>query len=239
MEAHLKAVLFDLDGTLLINDMRRVFLPRYFELLSAQAAGVMPRDEFMARLMQATQAMVANDGRATNKEVFDAAFFPLPGGRSDAEWAAVFDRFYEVEFPKLQPFAEAAPEARRVVQRAFDLGYQVTVATNPLFPEAAIRQRLEWAGVGDLPFERVTHYENSRAAKPNLLYFQQILAELGCAAEESLMIGDEEMDMVAAHLGCVTFWIEQPGVELDAAIPEPTYRGALSDVIPVLEEHAG
>lgn len=238
MEARLKAVLFDLDGTLLVNDMRRVFLPRYFELLSARAEGVMPPDEFMARLMRATEAMVRNDGRATNKEVFDAAFFPLPG-RSQAEWEEVFDRFYEVEFPKLRPFAEAAPDARRVVQRAFDLGYRVAVATNPLFPKAAIQQRLEWAGVGDMPFEWVTHYENSRAAKPNLLYFQNILAELGCEPTESLMIGDEEMDMVAAHLGCVTYWIEQDGVELDPKIPAPTYRGTLSEVIPVLEEHAG
>jgi len=237
MKSRLRAVLFDLDGTLLANDMRRVFLPRYFELLSAQVGGVMPPDEFVARLMRATEAMVHNDGQATNKEVFDAAFFPLPG-RSQAEWQKVFERFYQVEFPKLRPYAEAAPDARRVVQRAFDLGYQVAVATNPLFPEAAIRQRLEWAGVGDLPFELVTHYENSRAAKPNLLYFENILAMLGCEPAESLMIGDEEMDMVAAHLGCVTFWIEQPGVELDPHIPEPTYRGALSDVIPVLEEHA-
>ena len=40
------------------------------------------------------------------------------------------------------------------------------LATNPMFPESAIRDRMDWAGVGDLPWELVTSYENMHHCKP-------------------------------------------------------------------------
>jgi len=43
------------------------------------------------------------------------------------------------------------PEARSVVQAVFDAGYDVVIATNPLFPDTAIRQRMEWADVAEFP----------------------------------------------------------------------------------------
>lgn len=78
MKSAIRAVLFDLDGTLLDSDMNE-FLPHYLRLLSARMAAILPPDEFVAHLMQASDAMVVNDGRATNEEVFAAAFYPLIG----------------------------------------------------------------------------------------------------------------------------------------------------------------
>ena len=106
----------------------------------------------------------------------------------------------------------------------------MVIATNPLFPATAIEQRLEWAGVADFPYRLVTTFENSRAAKPNLLYFEQILETIGRLAEESLVVGDEDMDMVAAHLGCPTFLVPGPRTKLSPTTPKPTYRGTLMDL---------
>jgi FMN phosphatase YigB (HAD superfamily) len=224
----IKAILFDLDGTLLDSNMD-VFLPHYLKLLSACTAHILPPGEFIAHLMQASNAMVTNDGRETNEEVFAKAFHPLIG-RSREEMEPIFSGFYAHDFPLLQQHTVRKPEARQVVQQAFDLGCKVVIATNPVFPATAIEQRLDWAGVADFPYHLVTTYENSRAAKPNVLYFEQILAAICQRPEASLVVGDEDMDMVAAHLGCPTFLVPGLRTELAPTTPEPTYRGTLADL---------
>ncbi|MBC8449304.1 MAG: HAD family hydrolase [Chloroflexi bacterium] len=223
-----KAILFDLDGTLLDNDMN-TFLPHYFQRLAARVAHILPPDEFISRLLQASDAMLANDGSDTNEEIFAAAFFPL-AGHSRQELEPVFMDFYARDFPALRPYTRCQPEARQVVQLAFDLGCDVVIATNPLFPATAIEQRLAWAAVADFPYRLVTTYENSRACKPNLLYFQHILAHIGQPAQACLIVGDEDWDMVAAHLGCATFLVPGPATDLNPATPQPTYRGTLADL---------
>jgi FMN phosphatase YigB (HAD superfamily) len=236
MKTAIRAVLFDLDGTLLSNDMD-VFLPHYFRLLTARVAHLVPPEEFTTHLMQATQAMLANDGLATNEEVFAREFYPRVAP-SREELEPIFQDFYANDFPALRQYTQRKPEARQVVQQAFDLGYDVAIATNPLFPATAVEQRLDWAGVAGFPYRLVTTYENSRAAKPNLLYFEQILETLGHPAEAALVVGDENMDMVAAHLGCSTFLVPSPRTELAASTPLPTYEGALAEVGALLKRLA-
>ncbi len=228
MDHTIRAILFDMDGTLLANDMD-VFLPHYFAALSAHVADIIQPDQFMARLMQATEMMLANNGQVTNEEAFARTFYPL-AGRSREEMEAIFLEFYAKEFPNLQQYTQRLPEARQVVQLAFDLEYDVVIATNPLFPATAVEQRLMWAGVADFPYSLVTTYENSCATKPNLLYFEQVLAAIGHAPEESLVVGDEDMDMVAGHLGCQTFLVPGPRTDLAPTTPAPTYQGTLADV---------
>jgi FMN phosphatase YigB (HAD superfamily) len=230
---NIKAILFDLDGTLLDSNMEN-FLPHYFKRLSARVAHIAPPKEFIAHLMAATEAMLANDGRATNEQVFSAAFYPF-AGHARAELEPIFQDFYANDFPKLRENTRCKPEARPVVQLAFSLGYDVVISTNPLFPETATRQRLEWAGVDDFPYRLVTTYENSRFCKPNLRYFDAIAEYLGHPPEACLVVGDEDMDMVAGRVGCPTFLVPGPSTNLDPATPEPTYRGTLAELAALLE----
>jgi FMN phosphatase YigB (HAD superfamily) len=225
----LQAVLFDLDGTLLDNDMD-VFLPRYFQAVGGAVSHILPPKEFLAHLMTATRQMVANDGRDTNEEVFAAAFYPLLG-RPRAEMEPIFEDFYARDFPALQAYTRCRPEARGVVQTAFDAGYKVAIATNPLFPASAIYQRLAWAGVDGFPYALVTTYENSRACKPNPIYFRQIAETLGCPPEACLMVGNEADDLQSAHIGCRTYLVEDgtPG-NFATEVPLPAYRGRLADL---------
>jgi FMN phosphatase YigB (HAD superfamily) len=227
MKDTIRAILFDLDGTLL--GQTDGFLPNYFQGLAACVAHIMPPDEFINHLLWASNVMMANDGRATNEEVFSAAFYPL-AGHSRQELEPIFTEFYATVYPKLRQYTHYKPEARQVVQQAFDLGYDVVIATNPLFPATAIEQRLEWADLADFPYHLVTTYENSRACKPNLLYYEQVLESIGHRAETCLMVGDEDGDMVAAHLGYLTFLVPGPRTELGPATPGPTYRGTLTDL---------
>ncbi len=228
----IKAIFFDLDGTLLDSNMD-VFLPHYLKRLAARVAHLIPPDEFIRHLLAATQAMVANDGRATNAEIFIEAFYPRVG-HDLAELEPIFMDFYANDYPALHELTRCRPEARPAVQLAFDRGYDVVIATAPLFPETAIRQRMAWAGVDDFPYQRITTYENSRFCKPNVRYFQEIASFLGHRPGACLVVGDEPMDMVAAHIGCPTFLVPGAPPRPEITAPEPTYRGALQDLMEIL-----
>ncbi len=228
-----KAILFDLDGTLLEHDMRNDFIPQYFALLTRHLAAWIPPDKLVACVMRGSDAMTGNDGGRTNEEAFAEVFYPLVG-HSREEIEPHFMDFYTHVFPTLRRYTAPKPEARLAVQTAFDKGYDVVIATNPHFPAIATQHRLAWAGVEDFPYRKVTSYENSCFAKPSLGYYQEILDELGCAPEEALMVGDEAMDMVAARLGCVTFLVPSAATKMEEIDPTPAYQGTLADVIALL-----
>ncbi len=228
-----KAILFDLDGTLLEHDMRNEFIPHYFALLTKHLAAWVPPDKLVASIMRGADAVTHNDGSRTNEEAFAEVFYPLVGYPRE-ELEPHFMDFYTRIFPTLRQYTASKPHARLVVQTAFDKGYDVVIATNPHFPAIATQHRLAWAGVDGFSYRKVTTYENSHFAKPSLGYYQEILDELGCAPEEALMVGDEAMDMVAARLGCATFLVHSAATKLEEIDPPPAYQGTLADVLALL-----
>jgi FMN phosphatase YigB (HAD superfamily) len=227
------AVFFDLDGTLLDVDMT-AFLGQYLRLAAARLAHLIPQDQFVSHLMSATNVMVENDGRATNEAVFWEAFTPLVR-RERSELEPAFEAFYAEDFPQLRALTRRKDEARSVVETALATGCDVLITTNPVFPATAIAQRLAWAGLGDLPFRRVTTYENSRFCKPNTRFFDALAEDLERAPTECLVIGDEDMDMIAGRAGYPTFLITSPTTNLSPTTPAPTHCGALADVATLLQ----
>jgi len=210
-----KAILFDLDDTLLVNSMER-FVPVYFQALTRWVADLIPPERLLAALMHASRAMEANDGTGpTNAEAFAAVFYPEVG-YSRKELEPIFERFYAEEFPRLRSLTRCIPEARKLVEWAFARGLQVVIATNPLFPRSPIEQRLEWAGVpvSEFNYALVTSYENMHATKAHPAYYREILAYLGRRPEECLMVGDNwEWDVAqAASAGISVYWVAEPGV---------------------------
>ncbi|MCG7852694.1 MAG: hypothetical protein MIO92_09240, partial [Methanosarcinaceae archaeon] len=57
MNKAIRAVLFDLDDTLLENDMDR-FVKAYFDLLTPHLAHMVPPEIFVSALLHATYAMI-------------------------------------------------------------------------------------------------------------------------------------------------------------------------------------
>lgn len=228
----LKAVLFDLDGTLLDVDLEK-FIPEYLKSLANSVAHLIPPKKMVSALLKSSEFINRNDGTIPNEEVFANIFFPIEGHNRD-EIEPIFNKFYKNDFYKLQMFTKKKPEARKVVETAFNKDYKVIIATTPVLPLTAIEQRLDWAGVGDFPYDLITSIENSCATKPNLLYYQLIFKHLNLSAQECIMVGDEDKDMVCASLGSQTFLVNSPNANLNEKTPEPTYRGELKDLLALL-----
>ncbi len=229
----IKTVLFDLDGTFLEYDMVQDFLPQYFRALTAWMTTHIPPERFVPALEAGTEAITRNDGQQTNAEAFAATFYAHAGKpRQDLE--PCFEAFYREAFPELQRFAYPRREARRVVAKAFSLGFKVVIATNPYFPAVATLERLRWANIADFSYHHITTYENSRAIKPDARYYREILGTVGCEPAEALMVGDEAMDMAAGELGCLTFLVKSPATTAEALLSPPTFQGDLEELEEVL-----
>ena len=208
----LRAILFDLDDTLLGNSME-TFVPAYFQALTRYVAEWVPPERLVSELLRCTQAMEGNDGTGpTNEECFAAAFFPALGYDPD-ELRPIFDRFYADEFPKLRSLTHTRLEARPLVEWAFERGLQVAIATNPLFPRSPIEQRLAWAGVPvtEFYYALVTVYENMHATKAHPAYYREILTLLGRQPDECMMVGDDWVRDIApaASVGIPVYWIAE------------------------------
>lgn len=201
----IKAILFDLDGTLLPMD-QDVFVKDYFGRLAGYLApyGFEP-SQLIDTIWQGTAAMMKNDGRMTNEERFWQRFAETYG--SDVrEKEIYFNRYYEDIFDLVKDSCGYDPKARTTVDALRAAGYRLILATSPIFPAIATKKRIRWAGLDESDFELVTTYENCRFTKPNLGYYRDILSAAALAPEECLMVGnDATEDMVAAELGMKVF----------------------------------
>ena len=201
----IKAVLFDLDGTLLPMDQDR-FTDAYFKALAAWMEPHGYESEKLIRsVWTGTKAMIANDGTRTNREAFWDTFARIYGEESRAS-ESVFDEFYSRGFDRLKDICGRREQVGQMVKTLRDRGYRLILASNPLFPIGAQKSRLVWAGVDPDDFEYISSYENSGFCKPNPAYYTELAGKNGLAPEECLMVGnDAEEDMAAGKIGMGLF----------------------------------
>ena len=200
-----KAILFDLDGTLLPME-QEVFVKDYLGRMAAFLAphGYDPQSLIKA-VWAGTGAMVKNDGKALNEDVFWYVFNSILG-RDAKQDLALFEEFYRTEFQKAKDSCGFNPAAVEAIRQIKAMGYRLILATNPLFPAIATYSRIRWAGLNPEDFELVTTYENSRFCKPNPDYYREILGKIALDGSQCLMVGnDVGEDMVAQKLGMKTF----------------------------------
>lgn len=236
----IKALLFDLDDTLLINDVQP-FLTRYYRALLTKMSHICPPTIFLDALNAGTRAMWHNDGsNATNAEVFEREFFSklrIGGGArcSREEIVAQFDDFYQHEFEALREGTAIDPYARKVVQGALDRDYQVAVITQPIFPRVAILSRLRWAEVSadEFDYDFISCYEILNACKPHPYFFLSVLQHLGREPEECLVIGDSQDDIAAGQLGIKTFWVDRGRTSGGVGMRHDA-EGMLSDLLELM-----
>lgn len=191
-------ILFDLDGTLLPME-QEPFMKLYLGALAKKCAphGYQDTEAFIAAVWAGTKAMVTNDGTLLNRERFWQAFETRLGSGVYA-LEPVLDGFYTQEFHTARAATRPNPAAATLVRELKAAGKRVVLATNPLFPEVAVRSRLGWIDLAPEDFDRVTTYDNSHYCKPNTAYYSEILAAVGAAPETTLMVGNDVVEDGAA-----------------------------------------
>lgn len=178
----MKAVLFDLDGTLLPMDQEE-FTKGYFKLLSKSLSphGYEPK-ELIDAIWAGTVAMVKNNGKQSNEAVFWAKFSEIYGKEKTLKDKSLFDDFYAENFEEAKALCGYHAKAAETVKKAKQLGYKVALATNPIFPKIATESRIRWAGLSPEDFELFTAYENTCYCKPNPEYYRDIAERLWSTA---------------------------------------------------------
>ena len=168
----IKAVLFDLDGTLLPMDEKK-FTEYYFGLLCKKLEPLgYDKEKLIKTIWTGTSLMVKNDGGSTNEKVFWQHFTEVYGK----------DKLCE------------NPDARKIIDYAKSLKLKIILASNPVFPIAGLLTRVEFVGLNDKDFDYVSGYENSGYAKPNPDYYKEILNANRLAAEEAIYFGNSKTE---------------------------------------------
>jgi FMN phosphatase YigB (HAD superfamily) len=229
-------VLLDLDGTLIPME-QQAFLDAYFAELARFLAGHGYRDAraTLGALMAGVEAMIRNDGGATNRERFWDAFCARLGGEARALEGAL-TAFYAGAFDGVRRVLGPARDVRGLLERLRAGGRTLYLATNPLFPAVAVRTRLTWIGLTEADFAGITTYENSRFCKPNPNYYREILHRLGAAPARCLMIGNNPSDDMSALQAGLSGYLVTDYLENERGLPiEPYRHGTFAELLAFAE----
>ncbi len=132
----IKAILFDLDGTLLPQD-QDIFIAEYFKgLIKALAPLGVEEKTLEAAIWKSTGAMIKNDGSMTNERAFFESFRRICDVDMEL-FEGLASEFYQTDYKKLIKYTSPTPYAKQALELAKAKGRAVVLATNPLFPAIA------------------------------------------------------------------------------------------------------
>lgn len=185
----IKAVFFDLDGTLLpLNEDE--FTKLYFSYLSQKMVQYgYDQKELISVIWQGTKAMYLNDGSKTNMDVFWSVF-ALHYGKEKLKDIEKFDSFYTNEFTKTKNACKENPIAKEIVDFCNKNNLITVLSTNPIFPSVGTITRMSYINLKEEDFDFVTYYENFNYCKPNPMYFKVLLEKFNLNADEVIVFGN-------------------------------------------------
>ncbi len=227
-------LLLDLDDTLL-NTNLEAFVPAYFKALSEHMASRVSPNVMLPALISGTQLMnESEDFSRTLEEVFDAEFYPKLGIPKD-QLIEVINEFYDEIFPTLGKLTTPRADAAPFIDWAFQQGYRIAIATDPLLPRKATYHRVRWADLDPERFELISTFDHFHFSKTHPAYYAEVLGRMGWPDGPVLMVGnDMERDINPARmLGLATYHIDDAPASKSG--PEAGGRGKLSDLRPWLE----
>lgn len=209
----IKAILFDLDGTLLCMD-NDVFIKKYFSLLLTKMApkGYEPK-ELTKAIMDATYKVINNDGTKLNRDCFFDNFEKIMNGKLHTDIDNLekeFDEFYNHEFNEAKIVLDKNEGVKDILDYVRSLNLDIIIATTPVFPKTAVKNRIKWIDEDYDNFKYVTTYENSHYAKPNPKYYLELLNKNHLETSEVIMVGNDMVDDIkpCMELNIKTFYLD-------------------------------
>ncbi|MEN8686731.1 MAG: HAD family hydrolase [Desulfuromonadales bacterium] len=201
---NVQAVFFDLDGTLVDVDMH-LFVPVYLNRLTEQMKELIEPASATRAMHRAVAAMFANrDADKTLEAVlFDVLRDEL--AMTPEQYRRCLNEFLHNDLEVLRPLVVGHALSSRLVDAARARGWQVILATNPIFPRDVVDARVRWGGLDGDKFHHVTTYETEHFCKPNPDFFRENLNLLQLEAERCLMVGNDTLhDLSASQVGMQT-----------------------------------
>ncbi len=197
-----KAVLFDLDGTLLRAQMT-TFIPRYVHALADYCADRVKPKKFEKALLTAIRKLIyeEGDGRLTNEERVYQSMEREVGLPAELINDSL-SHFERNGLDSLQGLIHPVPLAQKIIAECAAKNVPLVLATNPVFPRFMIQARMRWAGLDEASFAHITSYENSHHCKPHPGYFSDLVSLLDVEPERCLMVGNDiNHDLAAVGIG--------------------------------------
>ena len=237
----IKAVFFDLDGTLLPLD-EDLFIKTYFKLLSTKLEPFGYNKEDLYRvILNGIEAMYKNDdGKMTNEEVFYKCFNDFYGKEKVERDRKVIDEFYLNEFKLLKSTCKDNPLAKEIIEFCKSKNLFVGLSTNPFFPKVATLTRMGFVDLKEEDFNFVTTYEDNYYCKPNPKYFLALLEKYNLKSEEVILFGNNDYEDGECSLaigmkcylvdGCI---INKPNTKHKFEVVK------MEEVIPMIEKYIG
>lgn len=203
----MKTILFDLDGTLLPMDVNK-FMYLYSQAMTEAFHDFDQPDQLFKHVMASVNHTIVNKEKVKNYDKFFGDFRNRVNGSLES-YLDRFDIFYDHHFSKAQASTYVSNEVVEAIKILKSKGYQLIIATNPIFPMVANQHRIKWAGLDAKDFDYISCFEENHYCKPNLEFFQEIMTLNNLNPEDVLMVGnDVQEDLIVKRLGVKTYLID-------------------------------
>lgn len=225
----MNTILFDLDGTLLPFKWED-FEKEYFNKVAKKLNFLFTPNKSIEYILNSTMEMIKNtDSSKTNEEVFMENFCKL-SGQEIKKMRDIFNDFYEKEYCDLSIMFKPCELIKKSVEILKNKGYELVVATNPIFPKKALIKRINWAGLDEKDFILITSFENMHYCKPQIKYYEEIINMIDKKPTECMMVGnDVNEDLIAGKIGIKTFLITDYLINKNNIKPKANYIGNYKD----------
>lgn len=231
--AHLKTILFDLDGTLW--DFRTNAIASLKELFVEHRLDRFYTDflDFHHRYAPCNHALWAAYARGeVTKDFLIVERFASPLREVGVIDESIAQALSSDFFVCLSKKNQLMPSAIEVI-RALHGRYQLAIVSNG-FPEIQF-QKLNNAGLTPY-FDAVILSEEVGAPKPKARFFEAALEQCGCRRDEALLVGDEyATDIVGSYeFGLQSVWYNPQCQEIDEAKHNVEIND-LTELLPLLK----
>ena len=197
----IKAIFFDLDGTLLPMDEGK-FEKIYFGSLCQHLVpyGYNPQ-QVLTSILTGVEAMMRNESGLSNEDIFWLTFNKCIGRDCTGD-KPIFEEYYKTKFSQTKDACGYTTFSKEIVdfcRKNFDI---LVLSTNPLFPSIATETRMGYVGLKPSDLDFVTTYENFGYCKPNPKYFIELMKKFNLKPEEVLVIGNNTLEDCECALAC-------------------------------------
>lgn len=185
-----KNIIFDYDGTLVMGSADDFFKTFFREVVIKYVKwfGVNP-EPFKEAFLKAIEVMTNNTTDKTNETVFYNTMAELTGINIQ-KIKDFFVDFYDNEFKNTHEAYDPIQLMGEVLDYLHDKGYNIILATDPMFPRNAVDFKLSDCNINPRYFSLITTNQNCTRTKISPDFYNEILKKVNINPAESLMVGN-------------------------------------------------